>query len=343
LKAIVIHEHGGLDKLKYEEVDKPKISPEEVLIQVKASSLNHLDIFVRNGIPGIKIPLPHILGSDCSGIVAEVGSEVRRVKVGDRVTVNPGRWCGRCEFCVAGEQSLCPYFQIMGEHVDGAWAEFVKVPEESVHPIPGGLSFEEAAAFPLVFLTAWRMLITRAALKPGETVLIIGIGGGVAMAAMQIAKYAGAKVIVTSGSQEKLQKALSLGADIGINHREQDFAAEIAKLTGKRGVDVVVDSVGADTWQKCILSLAKGGRLVTCGATSGPNPKEDLLRIFWKQLSILGSTMGNQREFNELLRAFDTGRLKPIIDQVYPLAEAAKALQRLEEQAQFGKIVLTVS
>lgn len=343
MKAIVIHEHGGLDKLKYEEVDKPKISSREVLIQVKASSLNHLDIFVRNGIPGIKIPLPHIMGSDCSGIVAEVGSEVQRVKVGDKITVNPGRWCGRCEFCAAGEHSLCPHFQIIGEHVDGAWAEFAKVSEEAVHPIPGGLSFEEAAAFPLVFLTAWRMLISRGGLKPGETVLIIGIGGGVATAAMQIAKYAGAKVIVTSGSEEKLQKALNLGADSAINHREKDFAAEVGKMTGKRGVDAVVDSVGADTWQKSILSLAKGGRLITCGATSGPNPKEDILRIFWKQLSIIGSTMGNQREFTELLRAFETGRLKPIVDKAYPLAEAVKAVQRLEEQNQFGKIVLTIS
>jgi len=342
VKAIVIHEHGGFDKLTYQDVDQPKISQREVLIQVKASSLNHLDIFVRNGIPGIKIPLPHIMGSDCSGVVAEVGSEVRRVRVGDRVTVNPSLWCGHCEFCTAGEHSLCVNFQILGEHVDGAWAEFTKVPEENVYPIPDGLSFEEAAAFPLVFLTAWRMLITRAALKPGETVLILGIGGGVATAAMQIAKYAGAKVLVTSGSQEKLKKAMDLGADAGINHREKDFAMEVARMTGKRGVDVVVDSIGADTWQKSILSLARGGRLITCGATSGPNPKEDILRIFWKQLSILGSTMGNQREFRELLRAFETGRLKPIIDQVYPLPEAAKAVQRLEEQGQFGKIVLTI-
>lgn len=342
MKAIVIHEHGGFDKLTYQDVDQPKISQREVLIQVKASSLNHLDIFVRNGIPGIKIPLPHIMGSDCSGVVAEVGSEVRRVRVGDRVTVNPSLWCGHCEFCTAGEHSLCVNFQILGEHVDGAWAEFTKVPEENVYPIPDGLSFEEAAAFPLVFLTAWRMLITRAALKPGETVLILGIGGGVATAAMQIAKYAGAKVLVTSGSQEKLKKAMDLGADAGINHREKDFAMEVARMTGKRGVDVVVDSIGADTWQKSILSLARGGRLITCGATSGPNPKEDILRIFWKQLSILGSTMGNQREFRELLRAFETGRLKPIIDQVYPLPEAAKAVQRLEEQGQFGKIVLTI-
>jgi NADPH:quinone reductase-like Zn-dependent oxidoreductase len=340
MKAIRFHEHGGPEQLRYEDVPDPAPAPGEVLLQMKAAALNHLDLFCRNGIPGVK--LPHIGGADGSGVVAAVGPHVDGVTVGERVLLNPALSDGSCAFCQAGEHSQCDAFQILGEQRDGTFAEYVVVPKENVARIPEGLSFVEAAAFPLVTLTAWRMLITKAQLRPGETVLILGVGGGVSSAALQIAKYAGAQVIVTSGSKAKLQRARELGADVLINHAEQDFSREVWSITEKRGVDVVLDNVGQATWPGSIRALAKGGRLVTCGASSGPKPDEDIRRIFTKQITIMGSTMGNRREFATVVALLADGKLKPLVDRTYPLAEAAAAQIALERGEQFGKMVLTI-
>jgi NADPH:quinone reductase-like Zn-dependent oxidoreductase len=342
MKALAITAHGGMDKVQYMEVERPQIGPREVLIETQAAALNHLDLWVRNGLPGSKLAMPHVLGADGAGVVAEVGPEVRTVKAGDRVLINPGLSCQSCEFCYAGEQSLCVRFGIMGETCPGTFAEYFKAPQENVHPVPDGMSWEEAAAFPLVYLTAWRMLISKARIKPGEDILILGIGGGVSTAALQIAKALGLRAIVTSSRDDKLQKAKDLGADVVVNYKTQDFAREVRDITQRRGVDVVVDSVGGDSYAKSLACLCKGGRLVTCGATAGPRPQTDLQRIFWNQLSVFGSTMGNMREFAEMLTFVRRRGLKPAIDQVLPLSEGAKALARMEEGLQFGKIVLKV-
>jgi len=343
MKAIAITAHGDMDQVQYMDVDRPQLGPRDVLIEARAVALNHLDIWVRNGLPGSKLAMPHVLGADGAGVVAEVGGEVRTVKVGDRVLINPALNCGVCEFCHAGEQSLCARFGIMGETCPGTFAAYFKIPQENAHPVPEGLSWEEAAALPLVFVTAWRMLISKAAIKPGEDILILGIGGGVSTAALQIAKSLGLRAIVTSSSDEKLQQAKNLGADVVINYKTQDFAREVRDITQRRGVDVVVDSVGGDSYAKSLACLVKGGRLVTCGATAGPRPQTDLQRIFWNQLSVFGSTMGNMREFAEMLNFVRKRGLKPVIDQVFPLSDGAQAIARLEEGKQFGKIVLKVS
>lgn len=342
MKAIAITAHGGIESVQYMDVERPTLGPREVLIETQAVALNHLDIWVRNGLPGAKLGMPHVLGADGAGLVAEVGAEVSRVQVGERVLINPGLNCGVCEFCQAGEQSLCATFGIMGETCPGTFAEYFKVPQDNVHPVPEGFSWEEAAAFPLVFVTAWRMLISKAQIKPGEDILILGIGGGVSTAALQMAKSLGLRAFVTSSSDEKLQQATKLGADAVINYKTQDFAREVRNLTDRRGVDIVVDSVGGDSYAKSLASLVKGGRLVTCGATAGPRPQTDLQRIFWNQLSVFGSTMGNVREFAEMLNFVRKRGVKPVIDQVFPLSDGAKALARMEEGKQFGKIVLKV-
>ncbi|MFQ5795768.1 MAG: zinc-binding dehydrogenase [Candidatus Bipolaricaulia bacterium] len=342
MKAVTFHEHGGVEVLRYEEVPEPEIGPEDVLVEVNACALNHLDLFVRRGIPGLKLPLPHILGSDVAGVVAAVGERVETVEVGTRVVVNPGLNCGRCEFCLAGEESECVTYRILGEHVLGGYAERVGVPARNAILLPDHVSFEEAAAVPLVFMTAWRMLITRAKLRPGEDVLILGVGGGVASAALQIAKLYGAQVFATASSEAKLEKAHDLGADVLINYTQTDFDGEVWQLTDKRGVDLVVDSVGADTWAQSLRSLARGGRLVTYGATSGPIAETDIRYIFWRQLNIIGSTMGSQKELLEVLKLIWAGKLKPVIDRIYPLQEAARAHERLESRESFGKIVLKV-
>jgi NADPH:quinone reductase-like Zn-dependent oxidoreductase len=301
-----------------------------------------MDIFVRNGIPGIPVALPHVMGSDGAGVVESVGPGVTRVKPGDEVVLNPGVNCGDCEFCRMGEHSLCTTFHLLGEHVAGTFAEYVVAPAINAWPRPAALSWEESAAFPLTFLTAWRMLVSKARVRPGESLLIIGVGGGVAVAALQIAKLLGLTVFVTSGSGEKLARAKELGADAGIDHSATDFAREVRKLTGKRGVDVVLDSVGKATWRQSIAAAAKGGRLLTCGATTGTDPQTDLGRIFWNQLTVYGSTMGTHAEFAEMLRIFRDGKVKPVVDAVFPLGKARDAEQRLEEKRQFGKIVIRV-
>jgi len=342
MKAAFIREHGGLDKILYGDVPAPAAGPGQVRVRVRAGALNHLDIFVRKGIPGISLAFPHVMGSDGAGTVASVGAGVTRVKEGDEVVLNPGINCGVCEFCLAGEHSLCVTFHLIGEHIAGTFAEYVVVPAVNAYPKPKGLSWEEAAAFPLAFLTAWRMLVTKARAKPGESLLVIGIGGGVSLAALQIAKMLGLVVGVTSGSAGKLARARELGADFGIDHSTSDFSREVRELTGKRGVDIVLDSVGKATWKRSIASLARGGRLLTCGATTGPDPEEDLARIFWNQLTVYGSTMGTHAEFGAMLRMVSAGRLRPVVDMVFPLSEALEAQRRLEEKMQFGKIVLGV-
>lgn len=342
MKALAIYEHGGIDKLQIADLPRPTIGPNDVLVNVKAVALNHLDLFVRNGMPTLKLPLPHIPGSDVSGVIAELGAQAAGLQVGQRVVINPGLSCGHCEFCIAGEESLCNEFKILGEHTTGGAAEFVRVPAVNVLPIPDTLSFEQAAAAALVFLTAWRALISRARLRAGEDVLILGAGAGVSTAAIQIAKKAGARVFVTSSSDEKLQKAKELGADVLLNYKTQEWDREVFAATNRRGVDVVFDSVGAATWTKSIRSLKRGGRMVVIGATSGPNPQEEIRLIFWKQIDILGSTMSNQREFREVMKLVFRGELKPVIDVVLPLERAREAHARLEQGEQFGKIVLTI-
>jgi NADPH:quinone reductase-like Zn-dependent oxidoreductase len=344
LQAVRIHEHGGIDKLRYEKVDGPRLtSPTEAIVQLKCAALNRIDLWNREGLTGMDIELPHILGADGAGIVVEVGEAVRNVKRGDAVCLYPPSGCGHCEFCFSDREFMCLSIRVPGERLQGTYAEYIKVSAANCFPIPAGLSFEEAAAFPLVFVTVWRMLVTNAELKPGEHVLILGIGGGVATAALQLAKHMGAHIIVTSSSDEKLELAKNWGAHHGINYLRSDFAKEARALTGKRGVDVVVDSVGGDSWAKGLAALAKGGRLVTCGATGGDHPLTDLRRVFWNQLKILGSTLGSRGEFRQLLRFMQVNGVRPIIDQLFPLEEAAAAQRRLQEGKQFGKVVLRIS
>jgi NADPH:quinone reductase-like Zn-dependent oxidoreductase len=342
MKAIAITGQGGLDKVQYMDIERLTLGTREVLVETRAAALNHLDIFVRNNLETLKLVAPHVAGADGAGVVAEVGSGVETIKAGDRVLINPALNCGVCEFCQAGEQSLCVRLGIMGESCPGTFAEYFKFPQDNVHPVPEGFSWEEAAALPLVFVTAWRMLISKAAIKPGEDILILGIGGGVSTAVLQIVTAIGLRVFVTSSSEDKLQQAKKLGAAAVINYKTQDFAREIRSLTDRRGVDVVVDSVGGDRYANSLASLAKGGRLVTCGATAGARPQTDLQRIFWNQLSVFGSTMGNRREFAEMRNFVRKRGVKPVIDQVFPLTEGAKAFARMEEGKQFGKIVLKV-
>jgi NADPH:quinone reductase-like Zn-dependent oxidoreductase len=340
MKALAFHEHGGLDKLKYQDVPDPAPGPGDVLVRVRACALNHLDLFVREGLPGLKLPLPFWSGCDIAGEVAEVGSAVQGVAVGDRVAVNPNLHCGRCEFCVKGEHSLCVSYGILGEHTHGGLAELVKVDGQKVLKLPEPISYEDAAAFILVNMTAWRMLVTQARLRAGEDLLIIGVGGGVSSTAVQIGKLCGARVIVTSSSDEKLARAKALGADEGVNHAKEDWARAVSQKTGRRGVDVVLENVGAATWAGSIRSLAKGGRLVTCGGTSGPICETDVRLVFWKQISIIGSTMASNSEFQEVMAQLFRGRLRAIVDSVTPLRDGVAAQQKLAEGKQFGKLVL---
>jgi len=313
-----------------------------VLVRVRACALNHLDIFVREGIPALKTPLPFWTGCDIAGDVAEVGPDVTGLRVGDRVCVNPSLTCGRCEFCIQGEDSLCVRYGILGEHLPGGLAELVAVSAENVLPLPAHVSYEHAASFILTNMTAWRMVVTQARVRPGEDVLILGVGGGVSSTAVQIAKLCGARVLVTSSSDAKLERARQLGADVSINYAKEDWESAVYDKTTKRGVDVVLENVGAQTWKQSLRSLRKGGRLVTCGATTGPIAETDIRIVFWKQIHIIGSTMANRREFNDVMRLFFAGRLKAIVDEIVPLKDGAAAQRRLAEGRQFGKIVLTV-
>jgi len=344
LKAIRIHAHGGVDQLRYDEAADPKItSSKDVLVKLEAAALNHIDIWVRMGATGMKIPMPHILGADGAGVVVEVGSEVKSVTIGDKVCLYSFTGCGECEFCLSDRDFMCIRVRSLGERLDGTYAQYVKVSPENCFPVPSYMTFDEAAAFPLVFVTVWRMLVTNARLQPGESLLIIGIGGGVASAALQVAKRTGARILVTSGSDEKLDRATALGADYGINHRRNNFAEEVKRLTDNRGVDVVLDSVAGEVWQKSLHSLAHGGRLVTCGATAGGEPNDDVNMMVSKELSIYGSTLGSRKDFRQLLSFLDATQIHPIIDRKFPLSEACAAQKRMEEARQFGKIVLQSS
>ena len=340
MRAIRIHQHGGPEVLQLDDIDPPHAGPCEVTVAVKACALNHLDLWVRQGLPNVKFELPRIPGSDISGVVVETGPGVTGVSKGEEVVLQPGLSCGLCLRCRQGRDNECRHYKILGSQADGGYSERLNVPVENLLPKPRALSFEEASSVPLVFLTAWHMLVARAQVQPGEDVLILAAGSGVGIAAIQIAKLYRARVIATASKDAKLAKALELGADEVINYRAQDFAQEVRRLTQKKGVDVAIDHVGKDTFGKSVASLARGGRLVTCGATSGPDIEIDLRYIFARHLSLLGSHMGGKHELAGLLPFFDTGALKPVVDRVFPLEEAADAHRRLENREQFGKIVL---
>lgn len=340
MKAIVFHQHGGPEVLQFTDVPDPEPRPNEVLVRVRACALNHLDLWVRGGLPNVPIPLPHIPGSDVAGEIARIGSEVTTVRVGQKVVLAPGVTCGKCAACVSGQDNRCRQFTNLGYMIDGGCAELVRVPEVNCLPYPENLSFEQAAAVPLVFQTAWHMLVARAGLQPGEDVLVLGAGSGVGSAAIQIAKFFGARVIATAGSDEKLAKARELGADHVINHKAQKIREEVRRITGKRGVDVVFEHVGTATWDDSLASLALAGRLVTCGNTTGYDAKIDLRFLFSRQLSLLGSYMGVKSELHTIVKLVTAGRLKPVVDRVFPLAEAAAAHAYLESGRQFGKVVL---
>jgi NADPH:quinone reductase-like Zn-dependent oxidoreductase len=342
MKAIVFRQHGDSSVLQYAEVPEPQVGPNDVLVRVRACALNHLDLWVRRGLPGVPIPLPHIPGSDVAGEVAKIGPEVRTVQVGQKVLLSPGVTCGKCPACLAGRDNLCPKFTNLGYLIDGGCAEYVRCPDVNCMPYPENLDWVSAAAVPLVFLTAWHMLITRAQLRPGDSALILGAGSGVGSAAIQIAKFFGAQVIATAGTEEKLAKAKELGADQVIQHHATPIGKEVRRLTKNRGVDVVFEHVGTATWDESVKSLAPGGRLVTCGATTGFDAKIDLRFLFTRQLSLLGSYMGSKDELRAVLKLVSQGRLRPIVDKVFPLQECAAAHAYLETGNQFGKVVLAV-
>ncbi len=343
MKASVFHEFGGPEKLVYDDVPVPSLCGDEVLVRVGACGLNHLDIWVRQGIPAYKLALPHISGCDIAGVVEDIGDEVDKgcIKPGDRVIIAPGLSCFKCSFCLSGMDNLCETYRIIGGQIDGGYAEFAKAPAVNIIHIPDGMSFEVAAAFPLTFVTSWHMLIERAMLAPGEDVLVIGAGSGIGSAAVQISKLAGARVIATAGSDQKLELAAKLGADEVVNHSLEDFSHKVKDITNGKGVDVVFEHVGPATWDKSIASLAKGGRLVTCGATTGPEVKIDLRFIFMRQQTIMGSIMGTRRDLLKITNLVGQNKLRPVIDSNYPLSEARKAQERMLNRENFGKIILT--
>ncbi len=340
MKAIRIYEFGGPEVLKYEDVPDPELRKDHVLIRVRACALNHLDLFVRKGLPTVK--LPRIPGSDIAGEVAECGEYITDLKPGARVLLAPMVFCGHCEQCNSGRQNFCPQFGVFGNNVDGGDCELMAVPRVNVIPIPDALDFVEAASVPLVFLTAWHMLVGNAKLRPGQTVLVLGAGSGVGSAAIQISKMLGAEVITTAGDERKLAKARELGADHTIDHYQQKISDEVKRITNRRGVDIVFEHVGKATWPESVKSLKYGGTLVTCGATTGFDVSLDLRVLFARQLSFFGSYMGSMGELDEVLKHVFAGRLKPVVDRVFPLAEARVAHEYLERSEQFGKVVLTM-
>jgi NADPH:quinone reductase-like Zn-dependent oxidoreductase len=344
VRGLTISAHGGLDRLELrDDLPDPRIERDtDVRVRVRAAALNHLDLFVVGGLPGITITPPWVVGSDGMGRVESVGAAVTRVSVGDTVLINPGTSDRTCEYCRSGDQPLCRNYQIFGEHRPGTLAELLIVPEVNLARVAPDTDIAQGAAFPLATLTAWRMMTTRAQVKAGDRVLIWGIGGGVAIACLQIGKLLGAHVTVTSGSDAKLARARELGADDTINHRDVDVGREMRARTGKRGVDVVVDSVGEATWAQSLGALGKRGRLVTCGGTSGPMVTTDIRRMFWNQWSLLGSTMGSESEFAAIVEHFNAAHLRPPVDHVYDLADAVQAYERLASGEQFGKVVVRI-
>ncbi len=341
MRAVRIHSHGGPEVLRLEQVEDPPLRSGAALVRVRTCALNHLDLWVRRGMPGVRISLPRIPGSDIAGEIEAVdpGSQWSAAQ---RVMVSPGVSCGRCRRCLAGEDNLCRSYTLFGYGVDGGYAEKICVPLENLIELDEALSFEQAAAFPLVFLTAWHMLVTRARIQPGEEVLVLGANSGVGSAAVQIAKLFRCHVIATAGNEAKAAAAVALGADVVIDHYRESISEEVREITGKRGVDVVVEHVGKATWKESLLSLATGGRLVTCGATTGYTAETDIRYLFSKHLSILGSYMGSKAELLQVYRFLKAGSLTPVVDRIFPLEEAQQAHQYLEEGKQFGKVVLRV-
>jgi NADPH:quinone reductase-like Zn-dependent oxidoreductase len=340
VKAAVIHEFGGPEVLRYEDVADPKPRKDQVLVRVRACALNHLDLWVRKGLPGVS--LPHILGSDIAGEIVEVGEYVKGFSAGQRVVLAPLHFCNQCEQCAAGRQNLCKEFTVIGNGVDGGDCEFIAVRPVSVFPIPDDLDFVKAASVPLVFLTAFHMLTGRAAVRPGQTVLVLGANSGVGIAAIQVAKLFGATVIATAGDERKSEGARKLGADFVVNHYQQKIGDEVRKITNKAGVDIVIEHVGPATWNESVKSLKPGGVLVTCGATTGPKAEIDLRFLFSRQLSFLGSYMGTLGELHEVLELVFAGKLKPVVDRTFPLSDVRAAHEYLEKSQMFGKVVLEV-
>jgi NADPH:quinone reductase-like Zn-dependent oxidoreductase len=338
MQAMIVEAHGGPEVIKPVRLPRPEPAFDQVVVAVKACALNHLDLWVRKGIPGIKLPI--ILGCDIAGEIAALGEGVTHLKVGDKILVCPGISCGHCQYCLSGEENLCRHYQILGENCDGGYAEFVAVPARNCFAIPKVLNFHQAAAIPLVFMTAWHMLVSRVQMKMNETVLVVGGGSGVGSAAIQIAKLYRCHVITTVGDEEKAKQAKALGADDVIIHTKQKIKDEVKRITDKRGVDIVFEHVGPAVFPDCLQSLAKGGRLVTCGATTGPTAEVDLPRLFMKHQAIYGSIMGTMSEIAYFLPFFDQGLLKPVVDTVLPLSQAKQAHELLESRKQFGKVVL---
>lgn len=340
MKAIVLHRHGGPEVLESVELPIPKARADEVLVRVRAVALNHLDLWVRRGLPHLKLAYPHILGCDIAGELAEIGELVQGLELGQKVLLHPGLSCGRCEACSEGRDNLCSRYRILGEHLGGGYAEYVSVPARNILPFPKNLGFAEAACLPLVFLTAWQMLIDKARIRPGQWVLVHGGGSGVGSAGIQIAKLYGCRVVTTAGTDEKLEKAKALGADFGINYKKENLLEAVTKIAGKQSIDVVFEHVGKALWKESLLCLKWGGVLVTCGATTGPEVMTDLRQVFFRQLQILGSTMGSRASQFEILRHVGVGQLRPVLDRALPLAEAREAHRLLESGDVFGKIVL---
>jgi NADPH:quinone reductase-like Zn-dependent oxidoreductase len=342
MRAARFHTHGPPDVLTFETAPDPTLRPGAVIVRVRACGLNHLDLFQRRGLDRVTIPLPHISGADVAGEIAAVADDVQGVAIGQRVMLQPGLSCGRCARCLAGEDNYCPLYDVLGYQSDGGYAELVCVPIANVIPIPNAIDFVTAAAFPLTFLTAWQMLLTRARLTEADVVLVLAAGSGVGQAAVQISKRFGATVIATAGSDEKLERARALGADHVLDHYKDDVVAAVRRVTGGRGVDIVVEHVGIATWDRSVRCLARGGRLVTCGATTGHAAQLDLRHLFARQLSLLGSYMGAKHELLRASELFARGQLRPVVDMTFPLADAAEAHRRLEASKHFGKIVLVV-
>jgi NADPH:quinone reductase-like Zn-dependent oxidoreductase len=340
MQAVQFTDHGDRDVIEYGDHPASEPGRGEVRVEVRAGALNHLDVWTRRGLPGLDLAMPHVPGSDAAGVVDAVGPAVTRFAPGDAVAVSAGMHCGECEFCRAGEFTQCVDYHIIGEHTPGVHAEAPVVPADALVPVPEGVDWATAAAAPLVFQTAWRMLVTRAEVRPGESVLVLGASGGVGHAAVQIADYLGAEVYATASSQEKRTYAREIGADHAIDYEAENFADAVREHTGRRGVDVVVDHVGAATWQDSLASLARGGRLVTCGATTGPHPETDINRIFWNQLQVIGSTMATPGEVDDVLGLVWEGSLQPRVRATLPMSEAAEGHRMLEERDGFGKVVL---
>ncbi len=340
MQAVVLHEHGGPEVLRFETISAPEPGPGEVRVAVRAVAMNHMDLWVRRGGPAFRIEYPFRLGCDIAGTVESVGAGVDDVEIGERVVVNPGVSCGVCERCLSGRDNLCRHYELLGENTQGGYGQYAVVPRENLVPYPGDLPFEQAAAGILTFLTAWQMLVDKARIEPGQTVLVQGAGSGVGVAATQIARLHGARVIATAGTDAKLAKARELGAEHTINYREQDFVKEVKRITNKRGVDVVFEHVGGDTFTKSIVAVAKGGRVVTCGATSGFTPEIDLRHVFFRQVEVLGSTMASKGVLHRIVPHLASGALVPVVDRVLPLRDAADGHRALEAREVFGKVVL---